>query len=67
MTFSGNADPCKDAHGDPEPDGNYEDPDDCRKFYMCSGGIAFNMGCAAGTIYNPASRNCNIHDDGRQC
>ena len=58
---------CYDAKGNQVPDGYYEDPANCRKFYACGGGISYHMDCGAGTIYNPESRSCDINDDGRIC
>ena len=64
--ISGN-EPCSDADGNPKANGNYEVRENCRKFLMCSNGRGFYMDCAEGTIYNPDTGNCDIHNDNIHC
>ena len=60
--ISGN-EPCVDDDGKPIDGVHYEHPGNCRKFIMCSNGRGIPMDCAAGTIYNPDTGNCDIHDN----
>ena len=65
MRISGD-EPCDNGQGSPVDDGNYEHPDNCRKFLMCSNGRATFMDCAGG-IFNPTTGDCDITDNGQNC
>lgn len=46
-----------------KPDGNYPDPDECAKFYKCSGQVLLVVCCSDGLGYNPNTNKCEYPDD----
>ncbi|XP_048581497.1 acidic endochitinase [Nematostella vectensis] len=40
-------------------DGTHPDPNDCSKFVMCAGGVAYPNSCPAGLLYNKKTKNCD--------
>lgn len=43
-------------------DGIFRDPNDCSKFYLCSGENKFGFTCPNGLLFDPNASNCNWPD-----
>ncbi|KAG8189269.1 hypothetical protein JTE90_019029 [Oedothorax gibbosus] len=41
----------------------YPDSDNCSKYYLCLGGIAFDEYCSNGLLFNPRSLTCDYEDE----
>ncbi|XP_072026568.1 chitotriosidase-1-like isoform X1 [Amphiura filiformis] len=45
---------------DGQPDGLYDDPNDCISYYQCySGGYTAHYSCSGGSVFNHNSKNCD--------
>lgn len=43
------------------PDGNYQNPNNCRTFFMCANGYKFLMDCPGGLYYHPNPVDMCLH------